>query len=93
MSVTVFPKRRVYPQTVKAREMYDQGEPSDEMVWAVCPRIEGRSFQRCMHCPKWEDSEYGKVQRGCYGLARETCQVVFAMQNREHLNDALDDDA
>lgn len=32
---------------------------------------------RCKGCPAWErDEHYGKVQRGCYGLAQEACNIA-----------------
>lgn len=31
----------------------------------------------CKGCPAWErDESYGKVQRGCYGLAKEACNIA-----------------
>jgi hypothetical protein len=30
----------------------------------------------CKRCPAWESSDYGKVQRGCYGLAKEACNIA-----------------
>ena len=84
-NVTQFPVRKVYPPVVGAREMYDQAEPTDEMVWAVCPWLRThRDESRCHRCPQWEEDEtYGPVQRGCYALASEACRIVFAMLNRE----------
>ena len=85
MSVEKFPQRFRHPAIVKAAEMYAQPQPSDEMVWAICPHLRSSSDDnRCSHCPKYEDDPaYGKTQRMCYGLAREVCMIVFAMQARE----------
>ena len=81
-----FPKKRVYPRIVGAKEMWAQDEPPDEMVWAICPQLRcagNTDDYRCHQCTKWEnDKDYGKVQRMCYGLAAETCRIVFAMQAR-----------
>lgn len=30
----------------------------------------------CELCPKWEhDDRYGQMQRGCYGIAQEVCNI------------------
>jgi len=83
-NVAKFPREKVYPHIVRAREMYKQPCPPDEMVWAICPWLRAhRDESRCHHCPKWEpDKQYGKLQRGCYAMAAEACQIVFAMQKR-----------
>lgn len=85
MTVTKFPVERVFANTVKGHEVWAQKEPSQEMVWAICPYT--RTTQgdtRCLHCPKWEDDpDYGKMSRGCYVIAAEACRIVFAMQKRE----------
>lgn len=60
------------------KEIWAQDEPPPALVWAVCPWVEGRNFKKCNYCPVWEDSDCGKVQRGCYGLASEVCRVVAA---------------
>ena len=66
------------------REAYNQPDPSQEMVWAICPYLRMRGDIRCKHCPRWEDDpEFGKVQRMCFGLAEEVCRTIFAMQKRE----------
>lgn len=54
-------------------------EPTPEMVWAVCDNCPDRPADRsCNHCPTWEqDPNYGKVQRGCYALAREHWQSAI----------------
>jgi hypothetical protein len=85
MSVAKFPRRFHHRAIVKAAEMYAQPEPPDEMVWAVCPHLRtAAEDKRCSHCPKWEDDpDYGKLQRGCYALAKEACMIVFAMQARK----------
>lgn len=85
VDVVKFPVEKIYPNTVGGREVWDQTEPPQEMVWAVCPYIRlSAEESRCNHCPPWEeDPDYGKMRRGCYGLAAEACRVVFAMQNRK----------
>lgn len=83
-NVAPFPKKKIYPDAVKGRELWKQQEPPSEMVWAVCPYLRGHMDEsRCCHCPAWEEHKHhGKVQRGCYGMAAEVCRVVFAMQVR-----------
>lgn len=73
---------------VSGREVSSQRDPSDEMVWAICPWL--RTHQdggECKRCPRWEERgrDDGPYQRGCYALAKEACKVVFAMQRREGL--------
>lgn len=82
--ITKFPVEKVHPEIVGAREIWDQAEPPQEMVWAICPHVRSREDEsRCHHCPPWEeDPDYGKMRRGCYGMAAETCRIVFAMQSR-----------
>lgn len=85
MSITDFPKQKIYPRLLDGREIWDQQEPPSEMVWEICPytRSSTKDDDRCHHCPQWEDDpDYGKVQRGCYGMAAEACRIVFAMQAR-----------
>jgi len=85
--VIKFPKKRTYHRIVTGREVWDQKEPSSEMVWEVCPYTRSRRSiddqDGCLHCPRYEeDPDCGKVQRGCYAMAAEACRVVFAMQKR-----------
>ena len=85
MTVTEFPKEKIYPATVGGKEIWAQNEPPMEMVWEICPytRSTTRDEDRCHHCPQWEnDPNYGAVRRGCYGMAAEACRIVFAMQAR-----------
>ena len=43
-------------------------------VHIVCARLRDKP---CLGCPAWEmDAHYGKVQRGCYGLAAELVHIV-----------------
>lgn len=82
--IVPLPVRKIYPDEVRGKEVWEQDEPPAEMVWAVCPYLRmHKEESRCHHCPKWEkDKDYGKVQRGCYSFAAEACRVVFAMQRR-----------
>lgn len=84
MTVMKFPLEKVHPAIVDGREIWKQQEPPEEMVWAVCPHLRVHHDEsRCHHCPRYErHPDYGEVQRGCYGLAAETCRIVFAMQRR-----------
>lgn len=83
--IVKFPVEKVHERTVRGYEVWEQPEPSPEMVWAVCPYTRGNAGDyRCTHCPSWEvDPDYGQVRRGCYAIAAEVCRVVFAMQKRE----------
>lgn len=80
-----FHRRRI----VRGAEIHAQSEPPDEMVWDMC--VYTRRFgsgvtdddMRCQGCPQWEtDPSYGKVQRMCYGMAKEACQLAMAWQKR-----------
>ena len=74
---------RGIPDPIHPREMHDQPEPTDLMVWALCPYMDSRNLQRCMGCPKWEDwGSRGKATRGCRALAEEACKIVLAAQAR-----------
>jgi hypothetical protein len=59
-----------------------EGTTDDELIWLVCPYLRqsqpGLDFESgCLHCPEWEEDErYGKVQRMCYGRAREVVNIV-----------------
>lgn len=82
-TVVRFPVEKVHPNLIGGREVWDQREPPEAMVHAVCPWMRRGDETRCMHCPPWEDDpDHGKVRRGCYGIAAEVCRVVFAMQAR-----------
>ncbi len=82
MNVEKIPVRFRRPRTLTGKEMWDAPEPPPEMVWEVCPYIRAK-LEGCEQCPTWEDDpDYGKVQRGCYGMAAEACRVVMAMQKK-----------
>jgi hypothetical protein len=88
MTVTTFPKQKVFSPSCSGREIWDQKEPPSDMVWEICPytRSTTKDDDRCHHCPQWEiDPDHGRLQRGCYAMAAEACRIVFAMQKRsEH---------
>ena len=74
---------------VEPKDIHAQGRQPMELVWEVCPYLKvgkvcpylkvGKYDQPCQKCPEWEDEPtYGKVQRGCYALAEEVCQLVRA---------------
>jgi hypothetical protein len=68
---------------LEAADIHAQGAQPNEMIWEICPYIQGRDHQECKHCPEWEeDPTHGKVQRGCYAMAEEACCVVRAMVAR-----------
>lgn len=88
-NVIKIPVKKRYPRTVRGKEIWNQAEPSESMVWEICPYIRS-NLENCNHCPRWEFDEVaarytkdGIVQRGCYGLADEACRIVFAMQKRQ----------
>lgn len=87
MTVEKFPGPTRFRREVRADEIYAQPEPSDFMVWQVCPWLRvGTDDPRCEHCPKWEPDDgrgYGPSKRGCYVLASEVCRVVMVVQTRE----------
>lgn len=82
MTVVDFPKvRKIHREVVKPAEMYAQRQCPDEMVWDMCIYL--RQELNCHECPEWEDDEhYGRVQRGCRGLAHEACRIALAWQKR-----------
>ena len=84
--LTPLPVRYRRPRSLTGKEIWDAPAPPAEMVWEVCPYLRlHEDDPRCRQCPQWEDDPgYGKVQRGCYGLAEEACRVVFAMRKAEH---------
>lgn len=80
-----FPKGKAFSHTVTAQEMYAQPEPSDEMIWEVCPYTRhGQQMKRCLHCPKtYDDPDHGPMTDGCRVFAAEACRVMLAVQARE----------
>ena len=76
------PKKR-HKQIVSVREMYCQGNAiPDQMVWDMC-RYTKHNDEPCRECPRWEiNKDYGKVQRGCFGLALEACRYAMAWIER-----------
>lgn len=76
---------------VTPAEIWAIPEPSDEMIWNVCPytRGIGNVGDGCNRCPEWEpDEHYGKVQRMCRMLAAEACRVMLALQRRDRRSPA-----
>lgn len=83
MNISKLPVEKVYPRSVRGREVWDQQEPPPEMVWEVCVYTTGGTHERCRHCPaEREDPDHVTVTDGCYVWAAEACRVVFAMQQR-----------
>lgn len=77
-------------QTVlTGREIWDAGEPTDFMVWEICPYL--RTHDPCHGCAREVECDYAlnedgapaMVKYGCRALAEEACRVVFAAQKRE----------
>lgn len=86
MNIERLPVKYRRPRQINGRNVWDAPEPSDLMVWEICPYIEGHNglIDGCQQCPPWEDDpKYGKIKRGCRGLAEEACRVVMAVQRRE----------
>lgn len=82
MTVVDIRDRYRRPRQIKGKEIWESPEPSDLMVWEVCPYL--RNNEGCSECPSWEhDEHHGKVRRGCYMLAAEACRVVMAVQRLE----------
>lgn len=74
---------RRHHREIRGKEIWAQQEPTQEMIWDVCPYIRTK-LDRCRHCPPWrEDKHYGKVKDGCFMMAAEVCRIVFARQKRE----------
>jgi len=85
MAIEEFPKRFRHPPVVTTREMYAEPEPSDAMVWALCPYLghKGVNLDFCDHCPAWSVMEhYGPVKRGCRLSAEEACKMVTAAKGK-----------
>jgi hypothetical protein len=49
-------------------------DADEATVWRVCQAQ--RDDLVCKHCPRWEDSHCGKVQRGCFAVANELVNIV-----------------
>lgn len=49
--IVKFPGQKLFPNTVSAREIWDQEEPPQEMVWAVCPWVRRGDEIRCPPLP------------------------------------------
>ncbi len=85
--VVRFPlQKKRHDQVVGVKEMYCQGDAPDAMVWDMC-RNTKRDQEYCNECPRWEeDKDYGKVQRGCFGMAQEACRYGLAWAERIQQN-------
>lgn len=89
-NVVQFPKpklpKRKHKQVVSVREMYAQGNSyPDQMVWDMCryTRRNQEDYPDCMECSRWEnDKHYGKMKRGCFGMAQEACRYAMAWVER-----------
>lgn len=87
MSVERIPVSYRRPPQITPREIWDSPEPSDFMVWEVCPYAKGHMKfidEGCQQCPSFEEDErHGSVKRGCRAWAEETCRLMMAIQRRE----------
>lgn len=85
--ITLPPMKRHKP-VIPAREMYDQGEMPEQMVWDICNYMKVISPHEigdghCKECPRWAKDEDGdQVQRGCFGLAHEAAATALAWSKR-----------
>ncbi len=89
MTVENIPVRYRRPRTLTGKEIWAVPEPSPEMVWEICPYLRtAAEHEGCQQCPQFEQNEtYGRVQRGCYGMAEEACRVVLAMHHNQFATD------
>lgn len=97
MSVERLPVRFKRRKLISPREMWDAPEPSDLMVWEICPYVQGPDGYElgCQGCPAWEqtgkpcpvegcsDPTHGAIKRMCRGLAEEVCKIILAAQWKE----------
>lgn len=97
MGVVALPVKYRRPRVIKGREIWASPEPSDLMVWEVCPYIARHNGleEGCQGCPEWEeagepclvegceDPDHGKIKRGCRAMAEEACRVMMAVQRIE----------
>lgn len=86
-NVIQWPIRPFIRRPVSVQEMYAEPEPTDTMIWAICPYLRGsQADDRCMGCPKTEilpdAPEWGEVTRGCRVMASEACRFVTAAQKK-----------
>jgi hypothetical protein len=84
--VVDFPVEKMYPRNPKIKDLYWKvPEPSDEMVWALCPYFKE---ERCLHCVKQNhDTEYGggESARQCYWKAHCAARTAIATLELERL--------
>ena len=90
-----FPGAYHRKRQIDGRHIWKTPEPSDFMVWEVCPHLraaERHDDYRCHQCPIWEHdpsvvayTEDGddRVKRGCRMKAEEVCRVFMAVQAQE----------
>lgn len=73
---------------VTGKEIWAAPEPTDAMVWAICPYLlKNYPLAKCTNCPKWETIKgYGKCKRGCRMHAEEACRVVQAAKAKGRAN-------
>lgn len=82
MTIVDIRERYRRPTEITPAEIHASPEPSELMVWEVCPYL--RNLEGCQQCPSSKVEEgFGEVRRGCYGLAVEVCRIVMAVQRRE----------
>jgi len=85
-NVFKFPGKKRHLRVIKSAEMYSMPQPSDLMIWEVCPYIKsgGDNADGCYECPAYEpDSEGGFFTRSCRALAMEACRIMMAIRKRE----------
>lgn len=69
-------------QIVKAGEINAQVAFPEPAVWDMCLYLR-KSTEPCQECPRFEeDARLGAVQKLCFGLAHEACQLAAAWGKR-----------
>lgn len=82
--VTKLPVEYRRPNVVTTTQIFAAPEPSDLMVWEICPYTRGNAEMTCSQCPATVEHEnYGAVVLGCRARAEEACRVVMAVQAME----------
>lgn len=75
MGVIHLPIRRRRRSELTAKEKWSAGEPTDLMVWEICPYLRKKDGNGhvCFACPQWESEKRFDVpvKRGCRAVAEE----------------------
>lgn len=71
-----------HPRRDGKLDVWSMPEPTDLMVWSVCPYLRSAG-ERCLGCPPWEDFDGDQCKRGCRMLAEEACRTVLAARQEK----------